>query len=222
MKKYHFKEDDVINLNVGGVHFSTTVSTLQSFPKLTEEQQQSLCVVNDIPTDENNMLSAIVSGNFMVMRDEKKRIFIDRNGTYFGYILDYLREQGDILRVSIPFHDKQLVEKLCIECDYYCLKRMKHLLKHGGKFEWNYPQIPSWITKHQWNTLQTWIQNSEAKKNISKQLYQATRDGFTFDAFEERCFKKGSILTIIKSNQGNIFGAYISEASNDVDGMVLH
>lgn len=56
------------------------------------------------------------------------------DGKYFDYILNYLRENGDIKRACIPLKNEEIVERLCVECDYYCLNRLKYLLSHNGKF----------------------------------------------------------------------------------------
>jgi hypothetical protein len=39
-------------------------------------------------------------------------------------------------------------------------------------------------------------------------LYRATRDGFTASAFHEKCDEKENTITIIKTNDNNVFGGY--------------
>ena len=62
----------IVRLSVGGVHFETSLETLCSDP--------------------NSMLAAMFSGRHNVMKDEDGRYFIDRDGTHFRYILNYLRD----------------------------------------------------------------------------------------------------------------------------------
>ena len=58
-------------LNVGGVFFTTLRTTLTRFP--------------------DSMLAAMFSGGHELQMDSRGAFFIDRNGTYFGYILEFLR-----------------------------------------------------------------------------------------------------------------------------------
>ncbi|XP_015682103.1 BTB/POZ domain-containing protein KCTD14 [Protobothrops mucrosquamatus] len=82
----------IIELNVGGEIFTTTLNTLKKHPgsKLAE-----------------------IFGQAKPRRDSAGRIFIDRPGTYFKYILEYLR--GD----RVPL---QNVEEVYKEAVYYDLK----------------------------------------------------------------------------------------------------
>ncbi|XP_028411495.1 uncharacterized protein LOC114534140 [Dendronephthya gigantea] len=67
------RDDDIINLNVGGKKFTTTRSTL--------------CQVKD------SLLASMFSGRWedSVPRDQDGAVFFDHNPKYFGLILDYLR-----------------------------------------------------------------------------------------------------------------------------------
>lgn len=61
----------VIELNVGGKHYTTTLLTLVK------------C--------KDTMLAAMFSGNYDVKKDQHGRYFIDADGENFHYILNYLR-----------------------------------------------------------------------------------------------------------------------------------
>ncbi|XP_035034859.2 BTB/POZ domain-containing protein KCTD7 [Hippoglossus stenolepis] len=63
---------EVISLNIGGMYFTTRLSTLRRY--------------------EDTMLAAMFSGRHYIPRDADGRYFIDRDGTYFGDILNFLRE----------------------------------------------------------------------------------------------------------------------------------
>jgi hypothetical protein len=57
-------------LDVGGKHFTTSLTTLSREP--------------------DSMLGVMFSGRFKIMTDEHGRVFIDRDGKLFQYILEYL------------------------------------------------------------------------------------------------------------------------------------
>jgi len=61
----------MIDLNVGGTKYSTTLSTLTKYPK--------------------SMLGAMFLGQIPSQLDKNKNYFIDRDGEIFRYILQYLR-----------------------------------------------------------------------------------------------------------------------------------
>ncbi|KAG5190777.1 BTB/POZ protein [Tribonema minus] len=69
----------VVELNVGGALFTTTRSTLAADP--------------------DSMLARLVNGNLSSARDAQRRLFIDRDGSNFNIILQYLRNRG---RFSLP------------------------------------------------------------------------------------------------------------------------
>jgi hypothetical protein len=74
-----YQESKIINLNVGGNIYSTTYGTLtQKIGYKTE-----------------NYFTSLLNENFQIQKDEKGRIFIDRDGKYFRYILNFLRSSGD-------------------------------------------------------------------------------------------------------------------------------
>ena len=72
----------IVRLSVGGIHFETSIETL-------------------CKGDPDSMLSAMFSGRHNVMKDEEGRYFIDRDGTHFRYILNYLRDGN----TYIPIHN---------------------------------------------------------------------------------------------------------------------
>lgn len=101
--KFHFgvfQFPDIIELNVGGSHYTTTLLTLTKMP--------------------DNMLSAMFSGNFTAVCDKDGRFFIDADGANFIYILNYLR-YGElpppglaeaVYREAVYFGIQELVQEL--------------------------------------------------------------------------------------------------------------
>uniref|UniRef100_A0A3B3SW84 BTB/POZ domain-containing protein KCTD7 n=1 Tax=Paramormyrops kingsleyae TaxID=1676925 RepID=A0A3B3SW84_9TELE len=84
---------EVIPLNVGGTYFTTRLSTLRRY--------------------EDTMLAAMFSGRHHIPRDAEGRFFIDRDGAYFGDILNFLREG------ELPQRDR--VRAVHKEAQYYAI-----------------------------------------------------------------------------------------------------
>lgn len=92
---------DLIELNVGGVFYSTFLSTL------TQEKESRL----------GQMFNG--TAKTKLVKDSKGKYFIDRDGVLFRYVLDYLRNQ----KLTLPenFHEK---ERLKQEAEYYNLPNL--------------------------------------------------------------------------------------------------
>ncbi|XP_008400180.1 BTB/POZ domain-containing protein KCTD7 [Poecilia reticulata] len=84
---------EVISLNVGGTLFTTRLSTLRRY--------------------DDTMLAAMFSGRHYIPRDAEGRYFIDRDGAYFGDILNFLREG------ELPQRDR--VRSVHREAQYYAI-----------------------------------------------------------------------------------------------------
>jgi hypothetical protein len=93
---------DVVELNVGGVTYATTLGTLQQ-----AEPDSPLATITSLNVSELRTLFG---------RDSKNRIFIDRDGVLFRYILDYLRNK----KLSLPENFAER-DRLRLEADYYRL-----------------------------------------------------------------------------------------------------
>lgn len=87
--------DEIIELNVGGVHYTTTKKTLTS--------------------DKSSRLAEFF-GDDNQSKDAEGRIFIDRDGILFRYILDYLRD--DEIQFPDGFREKR---RLIKEAEYFKL-----------------------------------------------------------------------------------------------------
>ena len=90
--------ESLINLNVGGSKFTTTATTLTRFP--------------------DTMLGAMFSGRHKLTADASGHYFIDRDGTHFRHILNYLRCPEDFDASSISADHKKELKK---EAEYYGL-----------------------------------------------------------------------------------------------------
>jgi hypothetical protein len=92
---------EVVELNVGGVFYSTSLTTLIKEP--------------------DSLLGEIFTGKNKdaIMKDSKGRFFLDRDGVLFRYILDYLRNQKLVLPEN--FHEK---ERLKNEAEHFNIPDM--------------------------------------------------------------------------------------------------
>jgi hypothetical protein len=95
--------DAIIRLDVGGVHYTTTKSTLCRIP--------------------SSMLETMFNGS-MDSQKVDGRYFIDRNGQLFQHILDYLRD-GD---AWTPPSDLDICRALHREAQFFCLSSLSDRL----------------------------------------------------------------------------------------------
>jgi hypothetical protein len=93
-----------IKLDVGGWKYTTSLATLSSEPQ--------------------SMLAAMFSGRHELSVDSEGYHFIDRNGQYFGIILDWLRTKN--LSSSMG---ADVIEILKREADFYQLTKLQSDLK---------------------------------------------------------------------------------------------
>lgn len=97
--------DTIVRLNVGGMIYCTTASTLSS-------------------QGSTNLLASLVNGRHEnVLRDDSGAIFIDRDGELFRYILDYLRTGK--WRIPANVNKRDVFD----EARYYCVEveRLSHV-----------------------------------------------------------------------------------------------
>ncbi|XP_063002876.1 rab5 GDP/GTP exchange factor [Elgaria multicarinata webbii] len=89
---------EVVPLNVGGAYFTTRLSTLRHH--------------------EDTMLSAMFSGRHYIPTDAEGRYFIDRDGTFFGYV-----SFGDVLNFlrSGDLPPRERVKSVYKEAQYYSI-----------------------------------------------------------------------------------------------------
>eukprot|EP00794_Sanderia_malayensis_P011275 gene11275-12455_t len=98
---YRFQSEK-IKLDVGGSTFSTSVSTLCKY--------------------ENSMLAVMFSGRHKLIKSEDGSYFIDRDGTYFRYILNFLR--GRVNDSNDLPNDREILREIRSEADFYQLSSL--------------------------------------------------------------------------------------------------
>lgn len=99
----------LVELNVGGVYYTTTLTTLLNEP-------DSFFVQNS--SDIEASLGEEPSQRFV--KDSRNKIFIDRDGLLFRYVLDYLRNDKQLV-LPENFNEKQRLKQ---EAEYFNLNGM--------------------------------------------------------------------------------------------------
>eukprot|EP01130_Rhizamoeba_saxonica_P011459 TRINITY_DN475_c0_g3_i4.p1 TRINITY_DN475_c0_g3~~TRINITY_DN475_c0_g3_i4.p1 ORF type:complete len:319 (+),score=62.65 TRINITY_DN475_c0_g3_i4:606-1562(+) len=95
-----------VKLDIGGNYFSTSVQTLTKFP--------------------DSMFGAMFSGRYEIEYDDDSCVFIDRDGTHFRYILNFLRDG----HIDLP-QDPQIHLELLREAEYYQINPLVKYLRSG-------------------------------------------------------------------------------------------
>jgi hypothetical protein len=93
--------DDIITFNIGGQIYSTKRSTINE------------------NVDSQSYLSLIIKNQTKIQLDENSRYFIDRDGKYFSYILNYFRERKLLLPENF-----QEFKQLILEAKFYQIDRL--------------------------------------------------------------------------------------------------
>ena len=144
------------------------------------------------------MLHAMFSGRFDTKPSEDGSYFIDRDGTHFRYILNYLRTG----KLVVP-EDKVVRTELLTEAEFYQVEGIINELKARP---FNDSVI---LSSEQRQTLIDWLKDTltSASHNYAL-LYRASRNGWTAANFHSFCDYKGPTVTVVKGTGNHIFGGY--------------
>ena len=107
MSEVYKIEENKIKLDIGGQQFTTSLLTLTK--------------------DASSMLAAMFSGRHRLKVETDGSYFIDRDGTHFRYVLNYLRD-GCIKEGTMP-NSPTLWRELLNEAEYYQLSGLVDFLK---------------------------------------------------------------------------------------------
>ena len=166
----------IVKLNVGGQYFTTSRQTLTRDP--------------------NSMLAAMFSGRHKQETTGDGSFFIDRDGTHFRFILNYLRDGELILPEGATF-----LKELEAEAKFYQLQGILDAVKPKEPFEESVI-----LTNEEYRrVLKSWL--PEAMKREWRLLFRASRDGFAASKFHFQCDNEGPTVAVVKSG-GNIFGGF--------------
>ena len=181
-KLEHVHFASTIKLNVGGQHFTTSLQT--------------------VTKDPGSMLHAMFSGRFDSKPAEDGSYFIDRDGTHFRYILNYLRTG----RLLLP-EDKLVRQELLEEAEFYQIRGIIDELRpqpfRGSKILSN---------EQKQIFVNTWLKE-KLDQSTFVLLFRASRDGWAAAKFHAMCDNKGPTVTVVKSGN-NIFGGYTEQSWN--------
>ncbi|CAH1782827.1 unnamed protein product [Owenia fusiformis] len=106
MAELHAIQDSRIKLDIGGHIFTTSVMTLTKDP--------------------DSMLAAMFSGRHRLKEEKDGSHFIDRDGTHFRYILNYLRD-GGVQEGTLP-KNENVWRELLTEAEYYQIEGLRQYL----------------------------------------------------------------------------------------------
>ena len=107
MESLHVIQDSRVKLDVGGHTFTTSKLTLTKDP--------------------DSMLAAMFGGRHSVRQEEDGSYFIDRDGTYFRYILNYLRD-GGFKEGVLPVDSPEVLGEILNEAEYYQIQSLVELI----------------------------------------------------------------------------------------------
>ena len=195
LSQVHFSS--TVKLDVGGQHFTTTVQTLTKDP--------------------NSMLAAMFSGKFERKPSEDGSFFIDRDGTHFRFILNFLRTG----KLTLP-EGATFIKELEEEAEFYQIQGLVDALKPANSTvearNLGEPFAESIILTNveEQRVLRSWL--PEAMAGGWRLLFRASRDGYAASVFHSKCDNKGPTVTVVKS-RGNIFGGFTEEPWTNQSGM---
>lgn len=182
-------DETIVRLNVGGTIFQTSRNTL-----LFDSNSRFYEMFNDDQTFEKH-----------------EEVFIDRDGTHFRYILNYLRTG----LVTLP-RDANALQELLIEAQYYDLKEIIDVL---SKSCYQIKGIlPHSFTQEAFHD--SLILDCETKKylhvflggqKVYNLLYRGARDGWGADTFHCLCDNAGPTVTVIRKGS-SVFGGFTQQS----------
>jgi len=118
---------DIIELNVGGVCYTTSLSTLTKDPK--------------------SLLGSIFTGKTSntLPQDSKGKYFLDRDGVLFRFVLDFMRNDKKLV-LPMNFHERG---RLSSEAEHFKLSGLVEFLSgtnEANKYEYGMVKGPGCIT----------------------------------------------------------------------------
>ena len=178
----HVHFSSTIKLNVGGQHFTTSLQTLTK--------------------DTGSMLHAMFSERFDTKPAKDGSYFIDRDGTHFRYILNYLRT-GRLLLPEDTLVRKELLE----EAQFYQIRGIV-----DGLLPQSFLESKILSDEQKEILVNIWLEEPLQKPGSRFVLiYRASYHGWASSIFHSLCDNMGSTVTVVKSGD-NIFGGYTEQS----------
>ena len=147
------------------------------------------------------------SGRFDTKSAEDGTYFIDRDGTHFRYILNYLRTG----RLLLP-KDELIREELLEEAEFYQIHGILEELRRPPSQPFKDSTILS--AEHKQVFVNDWLKEKlKSGQSDFVLIYRASRDGWSSTDFHTHCDNKGPTVSVVK--RGNyIFGGYTEQSWN--------
>ncbi len=167
----------LVRLNVGGVIYMTTRTTLCSYP--------------------DSMLAAMFSGSMMPgIQDEEGCYFIDRNGSVFGIILDFLRS-GNLYLCN----DFKHFDLLAAEANFY---QLSDIIEAIDKLRVNKPQKGHILEITEFRFGQEKVKKYVNNENLNFYTVVSGR-GLTVDKLPDALFADNIIINteVISQSKGD-------------------
>ena len=140
------------------------------------------------------MLAAMFSGRYEIERYKDGAFFINRDGTHFLFILNYLRNVELILPDGATF-----LKELEVEAKFYLIQGILDELM--PKALQNFEESVIVTNEEHRSVLSGWLPQQDGKWQL---LMRASEEGFQAQTFHSKCDNKGPTVTIVKSGN-NIF-----------------
>ena len=158
-----------------------------------------------------SMLHAMFSGRFDTKPGEDGSYFIDRDGTHFRYILNYLRTEELIVPNDEIIRRELLAEAKNYQVEGMITELVPTLSAHPIPAVVEPFKDSVILSSSQAQTLMNWLKNTPGFSNSDELLlYRASRDDWASSNFHSSCDNKGPTVTVIKS-ENNIFGGYTNK-----------
>lgn len=176
------EKNEILELNVGGFNYTTSRSTVMSYPE--------------------SMLARMISGNLPTAKDSRQRIFIDRDGPLFRFVLNFLRDKC----LNLPENFNEF-NQLRQEADFY---QIEPLIGHLDSFFLDKTQ-PSKDLKKSLSAASSMLSLAHSPVStcqyvtIMSKLYHGSLESLT------GCIKILNLLTALDNNSRRFVNSLIKQ-----------
>jgi len=178
---------DIITLNIGGMKYQTTKEILRK--------------------TSGSFFDLMLSGEIDIkpIHHKPDTYFIDRDGTIFKYILDYMKDsEGFSLQSSF-------MKEVLKEIEFYKLKppSLSKIKTNGISLN----SLSTIVDDNIFDIFNLWINGTDKRSNFNL-LFRASENKFSALEFHKHCDDKGPTIVIIKTEKDLVFGGYNSQSWN--------
>jgi hypothetical protein len=202
LKLHSRQPEEILALNIGGQLFHTRRLNLTT--RISKYPGNSTAPTTDADFHEPHLLQLLLTSSRAPTYDATGALFIDKNPSFFSYVLDYLRNAAEpSFAFELP-RKEDLLKGIINEASYFSLNGLSKSAK---------ALLNSLLVKN----FRSSILNDEEKRtmielcNLTDRLelvYRASYHGFSAKEFHSKCDGISRTLTVVKSAKGNVFGGY--------------